>query len=56
MNVGREKVKQLGLDQQISFAKEDCTALSFPESRFDAITVAFEIRNIEHLDKGLKEK
>lgn len=55
MNVGREKVKQLGLDQQISFAKEDCTALSFPESRFDAITVAFGIRNFEHLDKGLKE-
>ena len=24
MNVGREKVKQLGLDKQISFAKEDC--------------------------------
>ena len=55
MNVGREKVKQLGLDPQISFAKEDCTALSFPENRFDAITVAFGIRNFEHLDKGLKE-
>ena len=55
MNVGREKVKQLGLDKQISFAKEDCTALSFPENRFDAITVAFGIRNFEHLDLGLKE-
>ena len=55
MNVGREKVKQLGLDKQISFAKEDCTALSFPDNRFDAITVAFGIRNFEHLDLGLKE-
>ena len=35
--------------------KEDCTALSFPDNRFDAITVAFGIRNFEHLDLGLKE-
>ena len=55
MNVGREKVKAVGLDKQISFAKEDCTALTFPENRFDAITVAFGIRNFENLDKGLKE-
>ena len=55
MNVGREKVKAAGLDKQISFAKEDCTALSFPDNRFDAITVAFGIRNFENLDQGLKE-
>ena len=55
MNVGREKVKQMGLDRQISFAKEDCTALSFPDNRFDAITVAFGVRNFEDLDRGLRE-
>ena len=55
MNVGREKVKQSGLDKQISFAKEDCTSLSFPDNRFDAITVAFGVRNFENLDKGLTE-
>lgn len=55
MNVGREKVKREKLDGQISFAKEDCTALSFPDNRFDAITVAFGIRNFENLDQGLKE-
>ena len=55
MNVGREKVKAAGLDKQISFAKEDCTALTFPDNRFDAITVAFGIRNFENLDQGLKE-
>ena len=55
MNVGREKVKQLGLERQISFAKEDCTSLSFPDNRFDAITVAFGVRNFEDLDRGLKE-
>ena len=55
MNVGREKVKAAGLDKQISFAKEDCTALTFPDNQFDAITVAFGIRNFENLDQGLKE-
>lgn len=55
MNVGREKVKNAGLDKQISFAKEDCTSLSFPDNRFDAVTVAFGVRNFENLDKGLVE-
>lgn len=55
MNVGREKVKAAGLDKQVSFAKEDCTQLSFPDNSFDAITVAFGVRNFEDLDKGLKE-
>ena len=55
MNVGRQKVKEAGLESRISFAKEDCTALSFPNNHFDAITVAFGVRNFEDLDKGLKE-
>ena len=55
MNVGREKVKREGLEKRISFQREDCTKLSFPENRFDAITVAFGIRNFEDLDRGLQE-
>ncbi len=55
MNVRREKVKALGWESRIGFAREDATALSFPDERFDAITVAFGIRNFEELDKGLRE-
>ncbi len=55
MNVGREKVKKEGLADTISFAREDCTSLSFADNSFDAITVAFGIRNFEDLDKGLSE-
>ena len=55
MNVGRQKGKDAGLEGRISFAKEDCTALTFPDNRFDAITVAFGVRNFEDLDKGLRE-
>ena len=54
-NIDFQKVKDAGLEGRISFAKEDCTALSFPDKRFDAITVAFGVRNFEDLDKGLQE-
>lgn len=55
MEVGRQKTKALGLDKTISFSKEDCMALSFEESTFDAMTAAFGIRNFQDLDKGLRE-
>lgn len=55
MNVGREKVKQARLSDKITFAREDCTCLSFADGSFDAVTVAFGIRNFEGLDKGLSE-
>ena len=44
-----------GLDNVISFAKEDCMALSFADNSFDAVTAAFGIRNFEDLDRGLAE-
>lgn len=55
MNVGREKVKRAHLSDKISFVREDCTSLSFADDTFDAVTVAFGIRNFEGLDKGLTE-
>lgn len=55
MKIGREKVEAEGLGNIISFMKEDCLSLSFEDNSFDAITVAFGIRNFQDLDKGLKE-
>ena len=55
MEIGRQKVKEKGLEQIISFEKEDCLALSYPNGSFDAVTAAFGIRNFADLDKGLKE-
>ena len=55
MEVGRQKVRERGLDDIISFEREDCTALSYPEATFDAVTAAFGIRNFADLDKGLRE-
>ena len=55
MNVGREKISQAKLENRISFVKGDCMALQFPDMCFDAVTVAFGVRNFEDLDRGLKE-
>ena len=55
MEIGRQKVREKGLDSIISFEKEDCTALSYPEATFDAVTAAFGIRNFADLDTGLRE-
>ena len=55
MDIGRQKVKRAKLKQIISFEKEDCLQLSYPENSFDAVTAAFGIRNFPDLDRGLKE-
>jgi len=55
MAVGAQKVAKLGLQDVISFAKEDCLDLSYPDESFDAVTAAFGIRNFADLDKGLTE-
>lgn len=55
MDIGREKVRQAGLQEVIAFRKEDCMKLSFPDEQFDAVTAAFGIRNFSNLDQGLKE-
>jgi demethylmenaquinone methyltransferase/2-methoxy-6-polyprenyl-1,4-benzoquinol methylase len=55
MNIGREKVKRMNLDNSISFKKDDCLSLSFQDETFDAITAAFGIRNFQNLEKGLSE-
>ena len=55
MEIGRKKVREKGLQGIISFDKEDCLALSYPEATFDAVTAAFGIRNFADLDTGLRE-
>ena len=41
MEIGRQKVKRLGLDKVIRFDKEDCLHLSYEDNTFDAVTAAF---------------
>ncbi len=55
MDIGRQKVAAMGLQDVIHFEREDCTSLSYPDASFDAVTAAFGIRNFADLDKGLSE-
>lgn len=52
---GRRKVKECGFEKRITLEYADCLDLPFPDASFDVITVAFGVRNFEHLDKGYAE-
>lgn len=52
---GRRKVEQAGLTDRIELRKADCLALPYANASFDAITVAFGVRNFEQLAKGYAE-
>jgi demethylmenaquinone methyltransferase/2-methoxy-6-polyprenyl-1,4-benzoquinol methylase len=56
--VARRKVAALSSELQgteISFQKEDCLHLTFAADSFDAVTVAYGVRNFQDLDAGLSE-
>lgn len=55
LNVGRKKITKKNLDHTITMIVGDSENLPFGDDTFDAITVAFGIRNFENLEKGLSE-
>ena len=55
LDIGRSKVKKRGLSTIIELREGDSENLPFEDNTFDAITVAFGVRNFENLEKGLSE-
>ena len=55
ISVGRKKIADKKLDKVIEMIQGDSEALPFENDSFDAITVAFGVRNFETLENGLKE-
>lgn len=55
LNVGIEKIKKIQLTEKISMVKGDAENLPFEDNKFDAVSVAFGVRNFENLEKGLVE-
>lgn len=55
LEVGRRKIKARNLQHIIELKTGDSENIPFPENKFDAVTVAFGVRNFEHLEKGLEE-
>ena len=55
LEVGRTKINKLQLNHKIEMVLADSEEIPFEENSFDAITVAFGVRNFENLEKGLGE-
>lgn len=55
LEVGRNKVLEKNLQERIEMVIGDSENLPFDNNTFDAITVAFGVRNFENLEEGLKE-
>ena len=55
LELGRKKIKKLGLEGRIQLLNGDSEAILFDDNSFDAVTVAFGVRNFENLEKGLSE-
>ncbi|RSK41980.1 bifunctional demethylmenaquinone methyltransferase/2-methoxy-6-polyprenyl-1,4-benzoquinol methylase UbiE [Mangrovimonas spongiae] len=55
LDIGKKKVVEKKLDQTIEMVLGDSENLPFENNTFDAITVAFGVRNFEDLEKGLSE-
>ena len=55
LEIGEKKVADKGLDSTIEMILGDSENLPFEDDAFDAVTVAFGVRNFENLEKGLAE-
>lgn len=55
LEVGRKKMKSKGYDNRIELLTGDSEKLPFEENKFDAVIVAFGVRNFENLERGIAE-
>ena len=55
LEVARQKVARMGLANDINFEQGDCLDMHYASESFDAVTVAFGVRNFEHIDQGYRE-
>jgi len=55
LEIGKSKIVKKGLQERIELVLGDSENMNFQDNSFDAITVAFGVRNFENLEKGLKE-
>jgi demethylmenaquinone methyltransferase/2-methoxy-6-polyprenyl-1,4-benzoquinol methylase len=55
LSVGRKKLTKRKLNDKITLQSGDSENLPFEDNMFDAIIVAFGVRNFENLEKGMAE-
>lgn len=54
LNVGRDKLRDKGLVQNIEYVQANAECLPFEDNTFDVITIAFGLRNVTEKEKALK--
>ncbi len=55
LKIAEKKAARKGLSHIIALEPGDAENIRYPDNHFDAITVAFGVRNYENLEKGLRE-
>ncbi|MCW5696057.1 MAG: bifunctional demethylmenaquinone methyltransferase/2-methoxy-6-polyprenyl-1,4-benzoquinol methylase UbiE [Bauldia sp.] len=55
LDVGRARAADRGLARRVSFAEANAESLPFADASFDAVTIAFGIRNVPRIDAALEE-
>jgi demethylmenaquinone methyltransferase/2-methoxy-6-polyprenyl-1,4-benzoquinol methylase len=55
LGVGRERAFAQGLDDVVSFVDANAEGLPFPAKSFDAVSIAFGIRNVPRIEVALQE-
>lgn len=53
LKVGREKLRNKGLVNNIRYVQANAEALPFPDNYFDLITIGFGLRNVTHKEQAL---
>jgi demethylmenaquinone methyltransferase/2-methoxy-6-polyprenyl-1,4-benzoquinol methylase len=54
LNVGRDRLTDRGVCGNIEYVQADAQYLPFPDNHFDAITIAFGLRNVTDKDMALR--
>ncbi len=54
LEVGRDKLRNIGIVGNVDFVQANAEALPFPDNTFDVITIAFGLRNVTDKDQALR--
>ncbi|MCT8864320.1 bifunctional demethylmenaquinone methyltransferase/2-methoxy-6-polyprenyl-1,4-benzoquinol methylase UbiE [Shewanella xiamenensis] len=54
LKVGRTKLRDKGIVNNVSYVQANAEALPFPDNHFDIITIAFGLRNVTDKDAALR--
>ncbi|KAB2824916.1 bifunctional demethylmenaquinone methyltransferase/2-methoxy-6-polyprenyl-1,4-benzoquinol methylase UbiE [Aliivibrio finisterrensis] len=54
LNVGRDKLRDMGIVGNVNYVQANAEELPFPDDHFDCITISFGLRNVTDKDKALR--